>query len=322
MNGKVSQWGNIEAGVPQGSVLGPLLFLVYINDLENGIKSKIKFFADDTSLFSIVTDPFSSAIDLNHDLKLIEKWAFQWKMSFNPDLNKQATELLFSNKKGANPHPPVFFNDSIVNKVAEHTHLGLTLDPKLSFVKHITGKIQIARKGIGVIRYLSPYVSVGTLDQLYKLFVRPHFDYADVIYHIPQIDNSFSTCINLNNLMNSIEQIQYQAARAVSGTWKGTNTSKLYEELGWESMTDRRWFHRLLHFFKISNGLTPNYLSELLPPPRPMLYGSRRENVLSILPSNTTRYEQSFFPNSTRIWNEIGVELRSKTLLANSKALF
>ena len=94
--------------MPQGSVLGPLLFLVYINDLENGIKSKIKFFADDTSLFSIVTDPISSAIDLNHDLKLIEKWVFQLKISFNPDPNKQATELLFSNKKGANPHPPVF----------------------------------------------------------------------------------------------------------------------------------------------------------------------------------------------------------------------
>ena len=119
--------------------------------------------------------------------------------------------------------------------------------------------------------------------------------------------------------MNSIEQIQYQAARAVTGTWKGTNTSKLYDELGWESLTDRRWFHRLIHYFKISNGLTPSYLSELLPPPRPMLYGSRRENILSILPSNTVRYQHSFFPNSTRLWNEIGVELRSKDTLGQFK---
>ena len=107
----------------------------------------------------------------------------------------------------------------------------LTLDPKLSFVKHIAGKIQIARKGIGVIRYFSPYVSVGTLVQLYKLFVRPHFEYADVIYHVPQINNPFDSCINLNNLMNSIEQIQYQAARVVTGNWKGTITSKVYDEL-------------------------------------------------------------------------------------------
>ena len=72
INGFASEWGSVEAGVPQGSVLGPLLFLIYINDLEEGIKSQIKFFADDTSLFSIVTDPEVSASELNHDLAQIE----------------------------------------------------------------------------------------------------------------------------------------------------------------------------------------------------------------------------------------------------------
>ena len=90
LNGMESEWGDIKAGVPQGSVLGPLLFLVYINDLENDIKSSVKFFADDTSLFSIVQDPVVSAEELNHDLHLISLWAKQWKMSFNPDPTKQA----------------------------------------------------------------------------------------------------------------------------------------------------------------------------------------------------------------------------------------
>ena len=98
LNGMESEWGAIKAGVPQGSVLGPLLFLVYINDLEDGIRSNIKFFADDTSLFSIVNDPKVSARDLQHDLDLITKWAHQWKMSFNPDPTKQAVEILFSQK--------------------------------------------------------------------------------------------------------------------------------------------------------------------------------------------------------------------------------
>ena len=70
INGFGSEWGLIEAGVPQGSVLGPLFFLIYSNDLENGIISNVKFFADDTSLFSI------SAFELNSDLKFIEDWAF------------------------------------------------------------------------------------------------------------------------------------------------------------------------------------------------------------------------------------------------------
>ena len=90
INGFESEWGLIEAGVPQGSVLGPLLFLIYINDLENGINSNVNFFADDTSLFSIVTNPILSAFELNSDLKVIENWAYQWKMLFNPDPTKQA----------------------------------------------------------------------------------------------------------------------------------------------------------------------------------------------------------------------------------------
>ena len=115
-----------------------------------------------------------------------------------------------------NPHLLFFSNGNIVNKEDEYTHLGLTLDSKLYFVKQISGKTQIARKEIGVIRYLSPYVSVGTLDQLHKLFIRPHFDYADIINHISQINNSFGSSINLNNLIKSIEHIQYQAVRAVT----------------------------------------------------------------------------------------------------------
>ena len=126
LNGQESKWGIIKAGVPQGSVLGPLLFLIYINDLENGIKSSINFFADDTSLFSVVTDPILSAAELNHDLLQIENWAFQWKMSFNPDPSKQAIEMLFSQKRKSPVHPPLFFNNLIVCKVTDHKHLGLT----------------------------------------------------------------------------------------------------------------------------------------------------------------------------------------------------
>ena len=105
INGYESPWGEIESGVPQGSVLGSLLFLIYINDLEKGIKSHIKFFADDTSLFSIVKDPSASASELNHDLKLISQWAHQWKMSFNPDPTKQAVQVLFSRKVKKSCHP-------------------------------------------------------------------------------------------------------------------------------------------------------------------------------------------------------------------------
>ena len=218
INGSVSAWGTIKAGVPQGSVLGPLLFLIYINDLETGIKSQIKFFADDTSLFSIVKDPFLSAAELNHDLKLIELWAYEWKMSFNPDPTKQAIEVLFSRKKRVINHPPLFFNNIVVSSQEDHKHLGVTLDRTLSFAKHIREKIAVARKGIGLIRHVSPYVPLHTLDQMYKIFVSPHLDDCDVIYHVPPHQEPGSYNFSLNYLMKSIESTQYEAARAVTGT--------------------------------------------------------------------------------------------------------
>ena len=91
LNGFSSDYSTIDSGVPQCSVLGPLLFLIYINDLEKNIKSNVNLFADDTMLFSVANNPAISANELNHDLKVISQWAYQWKVKFNPDLNKQAS---------------------------------------------------------------------------------------------------------------------------------------------------------------------------------------------------------------------------------------
>ena len=75
LNGQCSTWGDISAGVPQGSILGPLFFLVYVNDLTRDLKCNVKLFADDTSLFTIVEDPNTSANDMNHDVESISQWA-------------------------------------------------------------------------------------------------------------------------------------------------------------------------------------------------------------------------------------------------------
>ena len=133
LNGFQSDYSIIQSGVPQGSVLGPLLFLIYINDLERNIRSNVKFFADDTKLFSIVNNPLISAIDLN----IICQWAHQWKMEFNPDPTKQANEILFSCKKFSPNHPQLIFNGFVVVKVNEQKHLGLVLEPSISFEKHL-----------------------------------------------------------------------------------------------------------------------------------------------------------------------------------------
>ena len=110
-------------------------------------------------------------------------------MSFNPEPSKQVVEILFSQKKIKVNHPPLFFNGTIVDKVNEHTHLGLTLDSKLTFSKHINDKINKSRKLLGVLKFLSLYIPLHTLIQIYKMYIRPHLDYCDIIYHIPPLSN-------------------------------------------------------------------------------------------------------------------------------------
>ena len=174
--------------MPQGSILGPLLFwifLVYINDLTADLKCNVKLFADDTSLFAVMQDSNTAANDMSHDLELISKWTHDWRMSFNPDPQKQTVELIFSKKKTETNYPEILFNNTPVMQVVEHNHLGIVLDSKLSFSSHIKASISKARKSIGILRFLSRYIPRNTLNELYKLYVRPHLDYDDVIYHDP-----------------------------------------------------------------------------------------------------------------------------------------
>ena len=241
-----------------GLYSGPLFFLIYINDLTAGLKCNVKLFADDTSLFTIVQDSTTAASDMNHDLELIKQWANDWRMSFNPDPQKQAVELLFSRKRIEIDHPVVFFNDVPVEKVNEHKHLGIILDSKLSFSAHIKSAISKTRKGIGLLKYLSKYLPRHTLNELYKLYVRPHLDYGDVIYHIPAKICEFSQNTFLPDLMEKIESVQYSAALAITGTWKGTSRQKLHADLGWESLSSRRWSRRHTLFYKIINNLAPD----------------------------------------------------------------
>ena len=137
LNGQASSWRPILAGLPQGSILGPLLFLRYVNDMLNGLKSNVKLFADDTSTFSIVKNKNDSAKDLIHDLSLISKLAYKWKMLFTPDATKLAQEVIFSRKKDESAHPSIFCNDIPVERASHQKYLEIYLDKKLNFKMHI-----------------------------------------------------------------------------------------------------------------------------------------------------------------------------------------
>ena len=102
-------------------------------------------------------------------------------------------------------HPLLYFNNQEVCSAAHHKHLGLILDSKLTVAKHISQKISIAR--IGIIKYMTSYAPTKTLDQIYKLFVRPHMDYCDIIYHLPRSTSAFDCPINLNFMIQSWKRV-------------------------------------------------------------------------------------------------------------------
>ena len=96
LNGQNFSWTNVEIGVPEGSIIDPLLFLIYVNDLSDNLSTSLKLSADDN--FSVVHDIATSSCDLNYDLNRVREWAFQWKMSFNAETSKQAQDVIFTRK--------------------------------------------------------------------------------------------------------------------------------------------------------------------------------------------------------------------------------
>ena len=144
----------------------------------------------------------------------------------------------------------------------------------------------------------------SSLDQMYKALVRSHFDYCDVLYHIPSVQTQLG--VSLTDLMEKAERIQYQAALAITGAWQGSRRSKLYEELGWESLSERRWCRRILQIHKIVSNKTPSYLKDKLPHHRRPLYSQNNNyNTFHEIRCRSSRYMSSFFPDAITAWNNV-----------------
>ena len=173
---------NRQSGAPQGFILGPLLFSIYINDLTDALSSNTKLFADDTSLFSVIHESVITTLELNSDLSRIKQRAFQWKMIFNPDPNKQAQEVIFSRKLKKVCYPSLRFNNNNVSQASSQKHVGLTLDNRLTFDEHLTNVSNKISKTTGLLRKLQNILSRLALLTIYKCFIRPHLDYGDIIY--------------------------------------------------------------------------------------------------------------------------------------------
>ena len=213
-----STWVSINAGVPQGSILGPLLFLIYINDIVKDINSIIRFFADDTSLYIIVDSPEEASQTINQDLVRISAWAEKWLVSFNPNKTEY---ILLSRKLNKPVHPPVIMNNQVITEVESHKHLGVTFESSGTWHKHIQLITTKAWQRIHIMRKLKFRLDRKALETIYMAFIRPILEYADVVW-----------CNITKYEEDELEKIQLEAARIVTGTTKLVSIENLYKETG------------------------------------------------------------------------------------------
>ena len=309
LEGSFSDFKEVKAGVPQGSILGPLLFLVFINDIVNDIGSSVKLFADDTSLYLIVDDPVMAANLMDIDLDKIHQWANNWLVKFNPH---KTEELIISRKTATVIHPSVSMNNVEVKRVEFHKHLGLTFNNDCTWHEHITEITSKAWKRINILQALKFQLDRKSLEIMYFSFVRPILEYADIIW-----DN----CYNFEK--EAIEKVQWEAARIVTGATKSCSRVKLLEDTGWDTMEKRRYKHRMVIFFKMIKNMAPTYLANLIPPSVHQVSQRNLRNYsdLTVPRSRTNLYNKSFIPVATREWNSLPENMKTCTSLASFKNL-
>ena len=290
VNGTHSSWVDVTSGVPQGSVLGPALFLIYINDINNDIQSKLKLFADDSGLYREINCPEDHMI-LQNDLNTLAAWSDKWLMSFNI---KKCVVMSITRK-----HKPSLYQYKLcgedLSHVTKHDYLGVTISQDLRWNDHVTKITRKASQTLGLLRrQLSP-CSRDVKTKAYEALVRPKLEYASQIW-------------NPNTLkdIKRIEQVQRNAARFVFADYrKTTSVTPLINQLDWDTLHTRRLIHQATMFYRIHYGLV-----NISPPAcfqrathifrfdHPLKYVSTFRPVVNV-------YKFAFYPRVVQIWNRL-----------------
>ena len=308
MGSSFSDVEQLHAGVPQGSVLGPLFFLVYVNDITESLLSISRLYADDSSLAVSSDNIDYIETTLNHDLLMISDWAQRWLVNFNPS----KTEAMFLTLAKNNiVRPSLLFDNIQLDYVKTHKHLGVTLSDDGTWHAHISNITSSASKVLGTMKMLKFKLKRTTLNQIYISYLRPILEYASIIW-----DN----CTTYEKEL--LEKLQYDAARAVTGLTRSVSINNLINEIGWVSLSDRRKLQKLVLIFKYKNGDLPSYLNDLMPE---MVRDNNTYNLRNQLDYATVArrleiYSKSVLPSSIKLWNDLDIETRNSDTLFSFKS--
>ena len=276
-NGHLSNTAPVTCGVPQGSNLGPLLFLVYINDLPNCLTSASpRIFADDTNITfaaSTMTD-LENAVNL--ELRNLQRWLITNRLSLN--IAKTEFMVIGSNQRIhtlSNNQIHIEIDGKSIKKVKEAKSLGLLIDEHLSWAKHIE---EISKKISSAIGALKPFISESTALQIYQALILPQFDYCSPVWDELSV-----------TLSDKLQKLQNRAARVITRSSYDTSASILLNRLNWHNLYTRRKKLKATLMFKIIKGLSPEHLQDLFSI-RSTKYNLRDSEIKLNLPKPRTNY--------------------------------
>ena len=242
--GSLSSEAAVDSGVPQGTVLGPLLFLCHINDLPEGVKSQVRLFADDCLLYRHICSE-NDQVALQEDLKALERWAETWGMRFNA---KKCYIMHITPKRRTHTHMYTLAGH-ILDTVKDNPYLGLQISDDLRWHKHIQKSANKASIALGMLRRNLKFLPRSYKSTAYTTLVRSILEYGSIVWDpYTQQDKQ------------CLEKIQRRAARFIIGNYKtkseGFMTQTL-KDIGLPPLHRRRLYNRLAFFHKIANGLVP-----------------------------------------------------------------
>ena len=298
VDGIQSDLVTVDSGVPQGTVLGPILFLLHINDLPSVISSKVRLFADDCLVYREIKNR-QDQIALQKDLNLLENWGSKWGMRFNA----AKCNIMRMSRKQTPISTQYELSGQVLEEVKDAKYLGVTVSDDLELTKHINA---ITTKANSKLSFLRRNLK-GCLEKLretaYFALVRSFLEYSATVWHPHQKYNS-----------DKLEMVQRRAARFVKGRYgMYESVTQMLEELTWVPLSKRRENARLILFYKIINNLAmvPHSCLEKAD-------GRTRKNhnlKFRHIGYNVDPYGQSFFPKCISAWNGLAQEIAEANTL-------
>ena len=297
VDGEYSDTAPVTSGVPQGSVLGPILFLLFINDMPDCVQSCCRLFADDSIIYRKVNNDEDATI-LQNDLDALHKWETDWGMQFNPS---KCQILHVSKKKQPSTHT-YQIKGSVLETVHSATYLGVEFSSDLAWHKQCNKVAAKGNKILGFVKRNIKTTSASTKEYAYKMLVRPTVEYASSVWSPHQ-----------ETLKYTIERVQRRAARYVTRRYQHSDSvTAMVQQLKWDTLEQRRLKGRVTMGYRVVHRLVKISDAQLIPS---TAHTRGHNQKFRQLPARTNYYKHTFFPSVVPLWNALPDHVVSATTL-------